>query len=208
VLKGDSYTDLVFITSDGIAHKLPGYLFEDVTDEVDLSELIDFDYKKYRIIGAFSGDVNVLSDRDVVLATAQGLIKRTDIREFLTGADSFPIVKFRHETDEMIFAEILENPTDHVILVTGGGMSIRFTADSVSQMGRTAGGVQGISLKDEDRAVWGALQKEAQTLHLETNRGGKVQVDVATMKRQNRAGKGTNLIKMVLDELVEKVEAK
>ena len=208
VLKGDSYTDLVFITSDGIAHKLPGYLFEDVTDEVDLSELIDFDSKKYRIIGAFSGDVNVLSDRDVVLATAQGLIKRTDIREFLTGADSFPIVKFRHETDEMIFAEILENPKDHVILVTGGGMSIRFTADSVSQMGRTAGGVQGISLKDEDRVVWGALQKEAQTLHLETNRGGKVQVDVATMKLQNRAGKGTNLIKMVLDELVEKVEAK
>lgn len=183
-------------------------MFEGLSDEVDLSKLIDFDSKKYRIIGAFTGDVNVLSDVDVVLATAQGLIKRTDIREFLTASDSFPIVKFRHEKDEMIFAEVLENPDDHVILITGGGMSIRFTADSVSQMGRTAGGVQGISLKEEDRVVWGALQKETQTLQLETNRGGKTEVDLATMKIQNRAGKGTNLIKMVLDELVEKVEVK
>lgn len=208
LLKGDSYTDLVFVTSDGIAHKLPGYLFEDLTEEISLSDLFAFESKKRRIIGAFTGDVNVLNESDVVLATARGLIKRTSIREFLTGSDSFPVVRFRHDKDEMILAEILDDEAAHVILITERGMGIRFTAESVSQMGRTAGGVQGISLKDEDLVVWGTLAKDAKTLQIETDRGGKTDVDIDAMKIQNRAGKGMTLMKMVLDERVAKVLVK
>lgn len=75
-------------------------------------------------------------------------------------------------------------------------------------MGRTAGGVQGMSLKEEDQIVWGSLEMGYKTLELETNRGGKSEVKVTSIKNQNRAGKGSNIMKMVLDETISKVTPK
>lgn len=208
VLKGDSYTDLVFITSDGMGHKLPGYLFEDLRGTITLAELFDFDPKQQRIIGAFTGDVNVLLEEEIIMASARGLIKRTEVRELLTGADHFPVVRFRSEEDHLVFAEGLKNIRDHVLLITAQGMGIKFPAESVSQMGRTAGGVQGIALRDEDVVVWGGLEKDIKLLTLETNRGGREEVDLTRVKIQNRAGKGVRLMKMILDEAVTTVTSK
>ncbi|WFF71936.1 DNA topoisomerase (ATP-hydrolyzing) [Proteiniclasticum sp. QWL-01] len=208
VLRGDSYSELIFLTADGMGHKLPGYLFENLKSPVHLSSLFDFEPRKRRIVGAFTGDSSQLIEEEIILATAKGLIKRTLLHEFLSAQDSFPVVKFRHPKDQLVFAQVLSNPSEVVILLTERGMAIKFSAEGVSQMGRTAGGVQGMSLKEEDQIVWGSLEMGYKTLELETNRGGKSEVKVTSIKNQNRAGKGSNIMKMVLDETISKVTPK
>ena len=204
-LKGDSYTNLVFITSDGQGHLLPGYLFEEIKRPILLSDLFTFNPKKTRIVGAFSGDPTNLLPQEVILGTTRGLIKRTEVGEFLNSGDNFPVVKFRGDKDQLVFARVLADPREYMILISERGMAIRFPAESVSVLGRIAGGVQGISLKDDDQLAWGGMENGFKSLQIETNRGGKATVDIKAIKAQNRAGKGTNIMKMVLDEQVETV---
>lgn len=204
-LKGDSYTDLVFITSDGQGHRLPGYLFEELKKPVALTDLFSLNPRKTRIVGAFTGDPTSLLPQEIIMGTSHGLVKRTEVREFLTGGDHFPVVKFRSDKDHLVFAMVLTDPREHMILVTERGMAIKFPAESVSVLGRIAGGVQGISLKDDDLLAWGGMENGFKTLQIETNRGGKAAIDIHAVKIQNRAGKGTNIMKMVLDEQVETV---
>lgn len=204
-LKGDSYTNLVFITSDGQGHLLPGYLFEELKQPISLSDLFTFNPKKTKIVGAFSGDPTNLLPQEVILGTTRGLIKRTEVSEFLNSGDNFPVVKFRGDKDQLVFARVLVDPREYMILISERGMAIKFPAESVSVLGRIAGGVQGISLKDEDQLAWGGMENGFKLLQIETNRGGKATVDIKAIKIQNRAGKGTNIMKMVLDEQVDTV---
>ncbi len=204
-LSGDSFTHLVFITSDGIGHRLPGYLFEEISKPVALSDLFGFNPRKIRIVGAFTGDPVSLLPQEVIMGTNRGLVKRTEVKEFFQSGDNFPVVKFRSDKDQLIFAKLLSEPSELMILVSERGMAIKFPAESVSVLGRIAGGVQGISLKDDDQLAWGGLENGFKTLQIETNRGGKGTVDVSAIKLQNRAGKGSNIMKMVLDEQVENV---
>ncbi|MFZ2258984.1 MAG: DNA topoisomerase (ATP-hydrolyzing) [Clostridiaceae bacterium] len=207
-LTGDSYTNLVFITSDGIGHRLPGYLFEEIKRPIALSALFTLNPKTTKVVGAFSGDPTNLLPQEVIMGTTRGLIKRTEVREFLDSTESFPVVKFRGEKERLVFARLLKDPKEYMILVSQRGMAIKFPAESVSVLGRIAGGVQGISLKDEDQLVWGGMENGFKLLQIETNRGGKALVDINSIKNQNRAGKGTNIMKMVLDEQVDTVNPK
>lgn len=207
-LDGDSYTDIVLVMSDGMAHRLPGYLFEKIQEPVRLAELFDFDERTSRIVGAFTGQGDFLLPREVIMATTAGLIKRTQVQEFLNAGYDFPVVKFRNDKEKLVFVEVLDNVEENVILITAKGMAIKFPARGASLLGRIAAGVQGISLKDDDKLIWGGLEKNFKTLQVETNRGGKEQVAVSGIRRQNRAGKGSSLMKMVLDEEVDQVVPK
>lgn len=205
-LTGDSSADLLFLTSQGMAHRLPGYLFENQKKPVKLSDLFEFDPRTTSVTGAFAADP--AAGGEVILATAKGLVKRTAVQEFTQGADSFPVVKFRSEKDRLIVAQLVEDLKDKLILVSEHGMAIKFPAEGVSLIGRSAGGVQGMSLKDDDELVWGSLENGAKALLLETTRGGKAEVEVKAVRKQNRAGKGTSIMKMVLDEKISRVTPK
>ena len=205
---GDSYTDIVLVTSDGMGHRLPGYLFENIEGPVRLSNLFEYNERKTRIAGAFTGQPNVLLPEEILMGTSAGLIKRTELKEFLNAGFDIPVVKFRSDADQLIFARILDDLEENVILVTAKGMAIKFPAKSASLTGRIAAGVQGVSLKDDDSLVWGNLEYGFKTLQVETNRGGKDQIAISAIRRQNRAGKGSSIMKMVLDEEVDQVTPK
>lgn len=92
------------------------------------------------------------ADKFVVMATKRGIIKKTDLMSFSNMRASGIIAIGFDEGDELIRARI-SSGKDDIFMATREGQSIRFSEEDVRAMGRTARGVKGINLSDNDELV-------------------------------------------------------
>jgi len=100
---------------------------------------------------------------ELFFATEQGTVKKTSLSDFRNVRKGGIIAITIDSGDRLIGVKltrgsIVENndvkdPGDDVILITREGMSIRFSESDVRSMGRSAGGVRGISLGEKDGVV-------------------------------------------------------
>jgi len=133
----------------------------------------------------------------VVMATKRGKIKKTSLQAFQNIRSSGIIALSIQEDDDLVGLRITEGNSD-LMLGTRNGWAIRFREEHVRPMGRSAGGVRGIRLRDKDDFVIGmaAVPREVPaTLLTVCERGfGKrtVSTDYPT---KNRGGKGVITIK-------------
>jgi len=92
------------------------------------------------------------SERFIFLATQSGTVKKSTLDQFarikVNGIKAISI----DEGDRLVGAAITTSTMD-VLLVSANGRAVRFQQDRVRPMGRTAGGVRGILLKNQDRLV-------------------------------------------------------
>lgn len=90
----------------------------------------------------------------LVFVTRRGQVKRSLLADYAT-TRSIAIAACKvAEGDEVITVYRCDRPQE-IMLVTEGGMSIRFPESDVSVQGRVAGGVRGIALKEGDAVVAG-----------------------------------------------------
>lgn len=207
-IEGDSNKSVVLILSNGMAHRIPGYIFEDVPSQMKLSELYDFNPKTETIVHAFTADFMDMN-KNLVMASSNGFIKKMTMDNILTNGSSISITKFRGSGEKLVFCDTLTDTENNLILlVTAKGMAIKFPAHNLSLLGRTASGVSGIALKEDDSVVFGAIADEITTISLKTSADSKSDVPVDSIKIQNRAGKGTGIFKTVLNEFISDVTFK
>ncbi|MCB0323185.1 MAG: DNA gyrase subunit A [Bdellovibrionales bacterium] len=117
--------------------------------------------------------------RFVVIATRQGYIKRVDLMAFSNVRKGGIRASSLDEGDEVMGADITDG-SRQILLTTRHGMSIRFPEETVRAMGRTARGVRGISLGEDDVLVGlvtvapeGEPQEEAPDAEHEAFEAGK-----------------------------------
>ncbi len=126
----------------------------------------------------------------LVLATKQGLIKKTPLEEFdqinRTGKIA---IKF-NEDDELISA-VLTNGEDELIIAANNGNVIRCSEKDVRPMGRSARGVKAMDLDDGENLVDVAVIRDAEqeVITVTTNGYGK-RSSLDDYRLQRRAGKG------------------
>ncbi|MGC1976304.1 MAG: DNA gyrase C-terminal beta-propeller domain-containing protein, partial [Candidatus Sulfotelmatobacter sp.] len=88
----------------------------------------------------------------IFFATRNGLVKKSELREFMhvrsNGINAINI----EEGDELVAARIT-NGNQIVFIATHEGMAIRFDENHVRPMGRAAYGVNGINLEERDYVV-------------------------------------------------------
>jgi DNA gyrase subunit A len=136
------------------------------------------------------------------MATRRGYVKKTPLEEFSFGRKGGLIAVSLEENDELIDVRLTDGKYA-VMLVTRGGLSIRFTEGDVRAMGRTARGVRGISLSAEDcvmalEVIAPEQEREAELLVVTENGFGK-RTPFAEYRAQTRGGKGIYTIR-VLDK--------
>ena len=145
--------------------------------------------------------LRTLSKRDeeegvkfLVMATKNGIIKKTPLEEFDNIRRSGLIAITLKKGDEL---KNIQKTTgqDDVILVTKKGQSIRFKEKDLRPMGRTASGIRGIRLKkgDEVVAIDVIPQKEVKGnrhLLVITQNGFGKRTDIKEYKVQGRGGSG------------------
>jgi DNA gyrase subunit A len=91
----------------------------------------------------------------LVLATRNGLVKKTRLADYNSPRQAGVIaINFREDDDELIGAE-LANAEDDILLVSRKGQAIRFRADDgqLRPMGRATSGVTGMKFRDGDQML-------------------------------------------------------
>ncbi len=91
-------------------------------------------------------------DHYLVMATANGIIKKTELSAYRRPLKSGLIALGLRDGDELIGVDIV-GPGDDLVLSTKKGRAIRFAHTDARPMGRTATGVRGIKLRAGDRVV-------------------------------------------------------
>jgi len=135
------------------------------------------------------------SDMFVVMATRNGVIKKTSLDAFsnprVVGINA---INLPEKGDELIEAAITDG-TYEVILATRKGMAIRFPEEKVRPMGRTAYGVKGINLGKGDYVIGMVAVKRNSSLLVVTENGYGKRTSIDDYRITNRGGKGVINVK-------------
>ncbi|MGD8991433.1 MAG: DNA gyrase subunit A [Desulfobacterales bacterium] len=130
----------------------------------------------------------------VLMATKNGLIKKTDLMAFSRPRVGGIIALNILEGDEFIAARITDG-TLNVFLGSRGGKAIRFHESDVRPFGRVATGVRGMRLAEGDRIVGAEVLSHGQTLFAVTENGYGKRTSIDEYPVQKRGGKGVISIK-------------
>lgn len=91
-------------------------------------------------------------DEYVFMATSSGTVKKTSLEQFSRPRANGIIALRLDEGDELI-GTVVTNGDDQLMLFSDAGKVIRFHEEKVRQMGRTARGVRGMRISDENRVI-------------------------------------------------------
>jgi DNA gyrase subunit A len=133
--------------------------------------------------------------KHVVTATAQGVIKKTELMEYSRPRAGGIIAMGLNEGDQLI-ATAITSGQDEVFLSTRHGMSIRFREEDVRAMGRAAVGVRGIDLEEGDAVVGMEILRPQGTLLTATENGFGKRTGIEEYRVQSRGGKGVITLKV------------
>ena len=93
-----------------------------------------------------------VEDRFIFMCTSQGTVKKTPLSDFSNPRKAGIIAVALDEGDFLIGAEIT-NGTQDIVLVSDAGKAVWFDEEEVRPMGRTARGVRGMKLGDEQKVL-------------------------------------------------------
>jgi DNA gyrase subunit A len=133
--------------------------------------------------------------KHVVTATAQGVIKKTELMEYSRPRAGGIIAMGLNEGDQLI-ATAITSIQDEIFLSTRHGMSIRFHEEDVRPMGRAAVGVRGIDLEEGDAVVGMEILHPQGTLLTVTENGFGKRTPIGEYRVQSRGGKGVITLKV------------
>ncbi|QAV70675.1 DNA gyrase subunit A [Salinibacterium sp. UTAS2018] len=133
----------------------------------------------------------------LVLATRNGLVKKTAMAEYDTNRSGGIIAVNLREGDELVSAMLVEN-TDDVLLVSRKGMSIRFTAsdEALRPMGRSTSGVMGMSFREDDQLLSASVVPESGFVFVVTEGGFAKRTAADQYRVQGRGGLGIKVAKL------------
>ena len=133
----------------------------------------------------------------LVLATRDGLIKKTSLTEYDTNRTGGIIAINLRDDDELVSA-LLVDEHDDLLLVSRHGMSLRFTAtnESLRPMGRSTSGVKGMTFRDDDTLLSASVVGEEGYVFVVTEGGYAKRTAADQYRVQNRGGLGIKVAKL------------
>ncbi|MCF0147741.1 MAG: DNA topoisomerase IV subunit A [Clostridium sp.] len=217
-VKTDSLSDILLFTNMAKVLKVPAFILSGVSKgEIPLSKVIDSLEKGEKIIKLMS--IKSYNEKDYIyFFTKKGMVKKTSLKEF---EGSFLVqlsYKFKYDNDELISIEMYNENDVEMIIITKKGMGIKFLSNNINPMGKIASGVTGISLKEGDEVIYGKLigyrnDKSIpeiaitcnDTITLTSKNKDRKEISLQEIKLQNRAGKGSSIMTIVLDDEIKDI---
>ncbi|MDO3683882.1 DNA gyrase subunit A [Micromonospora sp. C28ISP2-4] len=127
----------------------------------------------------------------LVLATKNGLVKKTRLEEFDSNRSGGIIAINLRDEDELVGA-VLVAPEDDLLLVSKNAQAIRFNAtdEALRPMGRATSGVIGMRFSGEDELLAVEVVREGLDVLVATNGGYAKRTPIEEYPVQGRGGKG------------------
>ncbi|CRL60376.1 MULTISPECIES: DNA topoisomerase (ATP-hydrolyzing) subunit A [Proteus] len=131
----------------------------------------------------------------VFMATASGTVKKTPLQDFSRPRSAGIIAVNLNEGDELIGVDLTDS-TNEVMLFSADGKVVRFAEDCVRPMGRTATGVRGMKLSDDDKVVSLIIPRGDGDILTVTENGYGKRTAQSEYPTKNRATQGVISIKV------------
>lgn len=135
--------------------------------------------------------------RFLLLATRNGMVKRTELASFKAQRYSKPLVAMNVKgEDELVDVHLTDGSLD-VFLMTHHGLALWYEEEEVSIVGPRAAGVKGINLKEEDFVVgMKVLGKDTEeAIAIVTQRGSVKQMKLSEFEKTSRAKRGVVVLR-------------
>ncbi len=124
----------------------------------------------------------------IFMATAQGTVKKTPLSEFKRQRASGKIAIDLKENDRLVGVAITDGQ-QNILLFSSAGKSVCFNETDVRSMGRTAAGVRGIRLAQDQRVISLIIATEGTVLNITENGFGK-RTQLSDFPCHKRGGQG------------------
>ena len=125
----------------------------------------------------------------VVMATAKGLIKKTELANFSRPRPS-GIIAVGLGDDDYLIGAILTDGDNEIMLVSSQGKAVKFSERNVRSMGRSARGVRGILLEGSAKTIALLTVGDDQQVLLVTENGYGKRTYYNDFPIRSRGGKG------------------
>lgn len=136
----------------------------------------------------------------LVLATKNGLVKKTALSDYDTNRTAGVIAINLREGDELVSAQ-LASAEDDLMLISRQGQSLRFTAtdEALRPMGRATSGVTGMKFRDGDELLSANVVTDDSYVFIVTAGGYAKRTQVDQYRVQGRGGLGIKVAKLAED---------
>ena len=135
-------------------------------------------------------------NRNLFMVTKKGIVKKTNIMEYVNIRKNGLIAINLRDDDELIEVKSTDANT-HIFLVTRNGICIRFKETDVRCTGRSSMGVKGMNLSDDDEIVGMQLDHQGETLLIASEKGYGKRTNIDEFTVQHRGGKGIKCYKIM-----------
>ncbi len=184
-----THNTLLFFTNLGKVYTLKGYEIPEEQKTARGRNVVNLlPLEKGEVVQAI---LPKLADGDgyLVMATKQGLIKKTATSEFESIRKTGKIAIALKDEDQLISVEYT-NGKNTIMVASNDGKCIRFSEEDVKPLGRDTMGVKAIDLAKGDYLVDMLVYKEGYDILTITENGYGKRTDISEYKVQNRNGKG------------------
>ncbi len=196
VYVANTHDYLLYFTNHGQVYQLKTYQIPEMSrtargkSAVNLLDLDDGE-QITAVVNTAEMDVDNNDERYLTMVTQSGYIKRTSVTSFQNIRSTGIIAINLGADDTLIDVEVTDGNRD-IILGTRKGMAIRFDEADVRSMGRSARGVHGIKLENNDTvAALAAVHDDQDDWVLTvTEHGYGKRTDIDQYRQQSRNGKG------------------
>ena len=133
----------------------------------------------------------------LVLATRDGLVKKTRLDTYDTNRQGGVIAIRLNDEDELVSA-LMVNAEDDILLISRRGMSVRFSAtdEALRPMGRATAGVKGMKFREGDSLLSASVAAPGQFVFVVTDGGYAKRTAIDEYRVQGRGGYGIKVAKL------------
>jgi DNA gyrase subunit A len=142
----------------------------------------------------------VVSTRDfsetkyLVFATRGGTVKKTELGAYNTPIKADGIIAINIRDDDELLAVRAVDPEDEVIMVSRGGLAVRFRESDVRAMGRDTTGVRGMDVGSKGEVIAMDVARDDMDLLVVTENGYGKRSRIDQYRKTNRGAKGVKTI--------------
>ena len=192
IFTASTHDTILFFSNKGKLYRLRGYEIPEAGRTAKGTAIVNLlRLDNGEKISAVIPISNFAEGKYLLMATKSGLIKKTALSEYNSARKTGLLAITLKDEDELIDVRLTDGE-DNVVLVTKGGLCITFDEKDVRPVGRSAQGVIGIRLDEQD-AVIGmesiVVGSKATLLAITENGFGK-RTELEEYRVQNRGGKG------------------
>ncbi|MBC2582660.1 DNA gyrase subunit A [Clostridium sp. DJ247] len=185
-----THNNILFFTNKGRVYKLKAYEIPEAGRTAKGTNVINLipiaTDEKIQAVITFK---ELEEDSYLIMATREGLIKKTQISQYASIRKNGLNAINLKDGDELIGVRMTSGESE-VLIFTNNGYAIRFSEKDVRPMGRTATGVRAITLREGDIAVAMDIVAEDSDILVVSENGFGKRTPISEYTAHRRGGKG------------------